>query len=70
VSQDSQGQTEALPLEATEDAERRGLALTMPAALDVSMVGDTGLRPTRVTSWPLRIARRTDWLAAAESRSA
>lgn len=57
-------------LEATPDAERRGLALALPAALNVTMVGDTGLLPTRVTSWPLRIAHRRDWMGAAESRSA
>jgi DNA invertase Pin-like site-specific DNA recombinase len=57
-------------VELTEEAERRGLVLALPASLEVTMVGDTGLSPTRVTSWPLRIAHRSDWLAAAERRSA
>ncbi len=32
-------------VEATPDAERRGLVLALPAALNVTMVGDTGFEP-------------------------
>lgn len=54
-------------LEATEYAERRGLALALPTRLEVTLVGDTGVRPRPVTSWPVRIANRREWLAAARS---
>lgn len=58
-------------VDVTEDAERRGLVLALPTRLhEVSVVGDTGARPMAVTSWPLRIARRREWLAIARRRSA
>lgn len=58
-------------VDVTEDAERRGLVLALPTTIrGVSVVGDTGVRPIAVTSWPVRIARRPEWLAAARRRSA
>src|SRR3954452_10730346 len=35
------------PSELTEEAERRGLVLALPAVLDVAVVGDTGGAATR-----------------------
>ena len=32
-------------VEVTEEAERRGLALALPASIEVTMVGDTGFEP-------------------------
>lgn len=55
-------------LELTPEAERRGLALALPSRLGVTLVGDTGAAPTRVTPWPIRIAHRADWLRAARAR--
>lgn len=54
---------------ATAEAERRGLALALPTRLVVTVVGDTGARPTRVTA-PIRIANRREWLAQIRVRSA
>lgn len=55
-------------VDVTEDAERRGLVLALPTTIrGVSVVGDTGVRPIAMTSWPVRIARRREWLAAARS---
>lgn len=57
-------------VEATPDAERRGLVLTLPTRLEVLVVGDTGSRPTKSTSWGLRVIHRREWLAHLRSRSA
>lgn len=57
-------------VEATEEAERRGLVLALPASIEVTVVGDTGISPTRVTSWPITVVRREEWLEAARRRSA
>lgn len=58
-------------VDVTDMAERRGLVLALPARLGVTVVGDTGARPIAVTSWAVRIARRSEWLAAARrARSA
>jgi len=32
-------------VEATEEAERRGLVLALPASIEVTVVGDTGFEP-------------------------
>jgi hypothetical protein len=52
------------------EAERRSINLALPASFAAGMVGDTGESPTRVTSWPIEVARRAEWLAASERRSA
>jgi hypothetical protein len=71
VSATSQrGSHRIVSVEATEEAERRGLILALPASLEVTVVGDTGVSPTRVTSWPIRIVRREEWLATLRARSA
>lgn len=54
-------------VEATESAERRGLVLALPTRIEVTMVGDTGGAPTRVTS-PIVIAHRREWLAHVRAR--
>jgi DNA invertase Pin-like site-specific DNA recombinase len=51
-------------IEPTPEAMRRGLALALPT-YGVTMVGDTGASPTRVT--PVRIVGRTAWLRAART---
>lgn len=57
-------------VEATAEAERLGLALALPTRLEVLLVGDTGGPPTRVTSWPIRIEHRREWLTHVRRRSA
>ena len=64
------GSHRIVSVEATEEAERRGLVLALPASIEVTVVGDTGISPTRVTSWPIGVKRREEWLAAAEAGSA
>ena len=60
------GSHRVVSVEASEDAERRGLVLALAASIEVTLVGDTGISPTRVTSWPITVVRREAWLAAAE----
>lgn len=57
-------------VEATPEAERRGLALALPTRVVVTVVGDTGPTATRVTTWPIRIAHRREWLTHLRRRSA
>lgn len=54
-----------LEVEPTPYAERRGLAIALPAR--VSLVGDTGLSPSGLTSWRIRIVGRDAWLRAVRS---
>jgi hypothetical protein len=70
VSGLERGSHRIVGVELTEEAERRGIVLALPASIEVRMVGDTGASPTRVTSWPIEVVRRAEWLAAAERRSA
>lgn len=49
----------------TPEAMRRGIALALPTRLEVTLVGDTGASPTRVT--PVRIVGRAEWIRAARS---
>jgi len=42
----------------TAAAERPGRAAAAPARIEVRLVGDAGVAPTRVTSWPIRVAHR------------
>jgi hypothetical protein len=53
---------------ATPFAERRGLVLALP--LRVTVVGDTGVSRSAVTSWPIEIAHRRDWILHARARTA
>lgn len=55
-------------IEATEAAERRGLALALPTRV-VTLVGDTGASARRVTT-PVRIAHRREWLTHVRRRTA
>jgi Resolvase, N terminal domain len=57
-------------VEVTDYAERRGLVLALPARLEVIVVGDTGLGPTAMTAWPLRVRRRAECLHAVRTKSA
>lgn len=70
LADNARGSHRIVSVEMTDEAERRGIVLALPASIEVTMVGDTGSSPTRVTSWPIRIARRAEWLTAAERRSA
>ena len=45
VSGPTRGSHRIVSVEATEEAERRGLVLALPASIEVTMVGDTGLEP-------------------------
>ncbi len=45
VSDDRAGSHRIVSVEATEEAERRGLVLALPASLEVTLVGDTGFEP-------------------------
>lgn len=57
-------------VEATEAAERRGLALALPTRIVVTVVGDTGPSAARVTTSRIRIAHRREWLMHIRRRSA
>jgi hypothetical protein len=39
------GSHRVVSVEATEEAERRGLVLALPASIEVTVVGDTGFEP-------------------------
>jgi DNA invertase Pin-like site-specific DNA recombinase len=45
VSGSKRGSHRIVSIEATEEAERRGLVLALPASLEVTVVGDTGFEP-------------------------
>ncbi len=45
VSGSKRGSHRIVSVEATDEAERRGLVLALPASLEVTMVGDTGFEP-------------------------
>ena len=45
VSDDRAGSHRIVSVEVTEEAERRGLVLALPASLEVTVVGDTGFEP-------------------------
>lgn len=57
-------------VELTPEAERRGLAIALPDVLGVTLVGDTGTSPTRVTPWPVHVRGRDAWLEASRRRTA
>ena len=45
VSSPKRASHRSVSVEMTEEAERRGLVLALPAYLEVTMVGDTGFEP-------------------------
>lgn len=66
VSGSGRGSHRIVDVEPTAEAERRGLALALPTRLQVTLVGGTGARTTRVT-WPIRVVGRREWLRATRS---
>ena len=45
ISENDRGSHRIVNVTATEDAERRGLILALPASIEVTVVGDTGFEP-------------------------
>ena len=45
VSEPTRGSHRIVSVEVTDEAERRGLVLALPASLEVTVVGDTGFEP-------------------------
>ena len=45
VSGPERGSHRIVSVEVTDEAERRGLVLALPASIEVTMVGDTGFEP-------------------------
>lgn len=57
-----------VPNGATEDAGEPKTTPRLPARPGFMMVGDTGVAPTGVTPWPIRVVGREEWEAAVLAR--